>query len=1316
MALVLLTSLAFSQPCLTGWTYRVPVLIDNSANTALSDHQIKLTLNTQELIVKGKAKLDGGDIRFLDKNGAVLPFWIDPESYNSTTSEIWIKVNSIAATSTDTIYLFYGEASSLSLSNGDLTFDIFDDFIGSTINASKWTSCNGRTFDIAGGTATFTSDTLVSDHGSIESVASINTPTIVEANVVSVSNGLAFIGQKNGAEGYGLAYEDNGQPTMRMVKFKADASCFDLANINPPNNTTRSANETSGLWSFSWFSPSNQQFSWPGQAATESRNDTEYTLPSGVTIALGNINIPGSFEVDWVRARKYLASQPSTSLGAEVTSVFSVTASAVQSTVCQLSSIELKASAIEGAQYSWTGPNAYTSTDQNPIINNVGLSAAGTYEVTADIPTGCSSASASTVVDIDPTTVQGVLSGDSTVCEANNAGTVRLNNQTGSVVKWESSPTGLAPWTTIDQTSTTLAYSDLVNTTFYRAIVKSGVCEELATDEVKVTADPITIAGRVIGSTEKCTNVNSSDLTQVEHEGEIQRWQFSTDSGVVWNDILVDDLIYEATDLSTTTWFRTEIKSGVCPAVFSDSAKVIIHPLPVVAFAAGDTCEGFASQFVNSSSIASGRIDHYEWDFSNGESSVSINPIYEFAAPGSYIVKLSAESDKGCKASNTNLILVNPLPSVSFSFENICDRNAMSFTQTSFIRSGGISSFTWDFGDESGTSSDSDPSYLFATDGTYDVKLVVASSASCTDSVTHEVTVYPRATLAFVTDSVFLGEETSFINNSNINGGNLSYEWRLGDGATSVLVSPTHAYKSAGSFTSTLISTSNFDCKDTLQQAVQVLADAQASFTVENVCQYDSASFVNTSFISSGTLSYKWNFGDGGSSILKDPKHIYATPGTYLVTVVATSNFGSESTFSDFVTIHPLPQASFAVSSVCDEVEASFSNLSSISTGTLSYEWDFGDLGTSIDKQPTHLYEGAGAYTIQLIATSGFTCKDTATVPVTVYPRPETRFSVNNACDGFPSFFKDETTITSGSITTHTWDFGDGTNSIEQNPEKQFLNPTTYQVKLITNSDKDCPNDTTITVKVVTAPVANFTFENECDGVPISFSNTSVSEEGSLIYEWSFGDGDSSTSQSPSHLYPTSGYYRVNLLASSEFGCQDSVARTIQAYPNPTPSAGEDQTVSRGFSVNLSVTGAGDFIWTPEASLDNQSSTTPIATPLETTTYLVSVTDSNSCTGSDEVTVNVDKDYIVLASNVITPDGNGINDTWFVENVLAYEDSKVVIFDRWGKRIHEQAPYLNDWVGVSNTDILPDGEYYYIITFTGSEKVYKGTITLLRGN
>ena len=119
----------------------------------------------------------------------------------------------------------------------------------------------------------------------------------------------------------------------------------------------------------------------------------------------------------------------------------------------------------------------------------------------------------------------------------------------------------------------------------------------------------------------------------------------------------------------------------------------------------------------------------------------------------------------------------------------------------------------------------------------------------------------------------------------------------------------------------------------------------------------DSASFVNTSFVNSVTLTYSWDFGDGNMSIEESPKHIYENPGTYSVELVATSDLGSVASYDALVTIHPLPSATMVMDNVCNGTSTQFTNLSSISGGSMTYSWDFGDSNTSTEYQPSHLYD-----------------------------------------------------------------------------------------------------------------------------------------------------------------------------------------------------------------------------------------------------------------------------------------------------------------------------------------------------------------------
>jgi gliding motility-associated-like protein len=118
----------------------------------------------------------------------------------------------------------------------------------------------------------------------------------------------------------------------------------------------------------------------------------------------------------------------------------------------------------------------------------------------------------------------------------------------------------------------------------------------------------------------------------------------------------------------------------------------------------------------------------------------------------------------------------------------------------------------------------------------------------------------------------------------------------------------------------------------------------------------------------------------------------------------------------------------------------------------------------------------------------------------------------------------------------------------------------------------------------------------------------------------------------------------------------------------------------------------------------------------QTTTYVLSVVDVNGCTDDDSVTITVLDRFNLKVYNLVTPNGDGANDTWWIENIWAYPDAEVVIVNRYGMEVFRTTRYQNDWDGKYNGNELPDGAYYYIITIPGSDKVYKGAINLVRTN
>ena len=134
------------------WNYRKAITVSNSGST-LSNYQTLIILDTATLITATKLRSDCGDIRITDSDGStLLDYWIEPGTYSSSSAtRIWVEITSVP-TGTKTIYLYYGNSSATTTSNGTNTFDFFEDFA----NLSKWTAAGSQgSLSIADGTAAF---------------------------------------------------------------------------------------------------------------------------------------------------------------------------------------------------------------------------------------------------------------------------------------------------------------------------------------------------------------------------------------------------------------------------------------------------------------------------------------------------------------------------------------------------------------------------------------------------------------------------------------------------------------------------------------------------------------------------------------------------------------------------------------------------------------------------------------------------------------------------------------------------------------------------------------------------------------------------------------------------------------------------------------------------------------------------------------------------------------------------------------------------------------------------------------------------------
>lgn len=171
----------------------------------------------------------------------------------------------------------------------------------------------------------------------------------------------------------------------------------------------------------------------------------------------------------------------------------------------------------------------------------------------------------------------------------------------------------------------------------------------------------------------------------------------------------------------------------------------------------------------------------------------------------------------------------------------------------------------------------------------------------------------------------------------------------------------------------------------------------------------------------------------------------------------------------------------------------------------------------------------------------------------------------------------------------------------------------------------------------------------------------------------------------------------------------------ITVLPLPTVNAGPDSTIYPGWTVTLNGSGNGTPLWLPSGSLSNQFIFNPAATPSVTTAYILVITDTNACSNADTVVITVDIPvFNGTVSNYFTPNGDGLNDTWYVQNIQNFTGNEVFVYNIYGNEVYNVKDYKNDWKGTYNGNDLPDGTYYYVLKFDNQPKIFKGSLDIIR--
>ncbi|MCC6937401.1 MAG: PKD domain-containing protein [Flavobacteriales bacterium] len=604
----------------------------------------------------------------------------------------------------------------------------------------------------------------------------------------------------------------------------------------------------------------------------------------------------------------------------------------------------------------------------------------------------------------------------------------------------------------------------------------------------------------------------------------------------------------------------------------------------------------------------------------------------------------------------------------------------------------------WDLGDGTITNTQV-PIHQFAP-GVYDITLRVVACGD-TLSLTKPAyitssTVAAAAVLDAQPDQVCVGGSVQFTNTST-NASDIA--WDLGDGTTGTGDPPDHAYASAGTHMVTLVA-SNACGSDTAFVPITVLGTAAVPDVVSDPCQL-------TVQVSSGTVgagSVLWLFGDGATASDSAAVHDYAQPGSFNIALIVDPGTACADTAVVSVVVGNGPSAAFAVTLLCDLV-VEFADASTPGSTLL---WDFDDGSGGSSSFESHTYADAGPFVVQLIATDGLGCTDTASIPVTPIAALNASFDVLTT----PCTLQQAFTNTSVGGSVLAWDFGDGGTDDTLDPLHGFASPGTYLITLIVDPGTACADTTNILIPVSGAPLAAFTDSIGCEHT-VQFSDASL---GADLVHWVLGDGSFSDDPIVVHTYPAPGQYEVLLVALNTAGCADSVLVSIDVPPDVHAvfTAQNDICAARWNFTNASVNASG-YIWSfgdGTGSIDPSPSHVYVAQGTFITQLIAF--SANDCNDTTYMTIAAaDGDVLpgLFVPNCFTPNGDGVNERFMIGGVPECFDLILLIFNRWGGLIHED-DRMEGWDGLVDGSLAPTGTYVYLIIGNGQRR--EGTITLLR--
>jgi gliding motility-associated-like protein len=858
--------------------------------------------------------------------------------------------------------------------------------------------------------------------------------------------------------------------------------------------------------------------------------------------------------------------------------------------------------------------NVIANTSNILSYNN--LTTTTLYKALIQNGTCASQYSNNVTVTIDAPTIAGTLLGNAALCASSNSGNVSLTGYTGNIIHWESSTDNGNTWNVIANTTNTLAYNNLSITTIYKAIVQSGTCNALHSNNVTIAIDQATIAGVLSGDVTLCASANSGTISLTGNTGSIIHWEYSIDNGSTWNVVANTTNNYVFNNLNTTTVYRALIQNGVCASQYSNNVTITIDQPVVIGLLNGNAtvCAGLSNGSVLLSGYF-GNILQWESSTDNGNSWTAQNltqtSLFYNNIPATTQFRTLLKNGV-CPAVYSNVSTISVVPQVVIANAGadqfLC--NAGSIQLSGNNQGAGNGAWTLLSG----------PSVAFANamlnntivtgiaPGTYSFEWRISNGVCADSKDTVMVVVYPSLTnqIDTTTQLICTGQPVTIISQPSTGGNNsFQYQWEKSyDGTTWTNIATTSTY-------SFIPDSSVFIRRNVVSQTCSSTGNAVAIKVLrsitnntitgdQQVCQGTITKEITGTLPAGGDgiYFYQWQQStDNGTHwlVINEARSRNLSlasafaKSTWVRRIVTTQTCNgplSNTSNNVFIDVRPVASATLQYNGgvYCKLNTGIEFNMASNHADSI--KWNFGD-GTIITTTPqnvSHVYSKAGTFlpSVQLMNASGCNTLIASADTIRIDEiKAAFDLAAINDCGKTTYRFVD-TSHAYFPITKRVWAINRNSLGNERAMQYVFDANGTNEASLQVNTIYGCAASlqAKFDVSIYTYPKVDINAVGEaCLNNLMELKSIVNSLDSVKTRIWNLGNGSSATDSVVQVSFYSEGKYIVKLTVATVNSCYDSAYKQITIHPTPKVTLKAENLVCKGESIELKANGAAGYIW-----------------------------------------------------------------------------------------------------------------------------------------